>query len=114
MKPAKLYSRLSGTRAWLLTAVTIGCCLWGSSAHAQDTEAFIDLRPSQCTFERLAPDVLSAAVEFTVDEADTIFFEIIATVGDLATSIEAPGGEILDENIWIPLAARLASFTTMK
>lgn len=98
MKPATLYSRLSSARAWLLPAVSISCCLWVSSAHAQDTEAFIHLRPSQCSFERLAPGALSAAVEFAVDEADTIFVEITATVGDLTTSIEAPGGEILDEN----------------
>jgi hypothetical protein len=63
---------------------------------AQSPESQITLHSGQSRLSRLAPGITSGSRAFAVDECVGITVNIIATRPDLATSILAPGGEILD------------------
>ena len=75
--------------------------LWaaGHRAVAQSPVAYVDLMSAQQDVARLAPPPrpLSAEVAFQVDDGLSVSIQIVATVGDLATSITAPQGQVLDE-----------------
>ncbi|MCK4342098.1 MAG: hypothetical protein KAY37_10295 [Phycisphaerae bacterium] len=75
----------------------MSCCAVLPPSAAQDGGALIPLRATQRDVDRLAPGVLAETAEFFVDEAGLVMVGIRSTADGLTTSIEGPGGEILNE-----------------
>src|SRR5215510_12083916 len=65
--------------------------------EAQGTSTSIALLATQFKLNRLAPGVTTGQATVIIDNANIITVEIIATVAGLITSIEGPGGQVINE-----------------
>ncbi len=66
---------------------------------------------AQVEVDRLAPDVSAGEADFVVDDCNQITVEIVATKA-VATSVEAPSGQILTEDNIEALGGQFVSFET--
>lgn len=79
---------LSLLPALLLTAFT--------QARGQQADATFDLQAVQYRLSRLSATAASDEAIFAVDQCGVVNIEIIATVGDIGTSVETPSGQVID------------------
>jgi hypothetical protein len=93
-----------------LTIATLVTASTPCSLGAQQREATVSLLAVQFGLDRLAPGKTVGQAVFSIDEADSITVEIIATIRGLITSIEGPNGDVLDENTIGNFGGEFSSF----
>src|SRR5205085_5485818 len=66
-----------------------------NAAHAQQTEAALQMSASQYQLSRLAAGATVDQATFSIDRSNLVNVEIIAAVGGITTSVIGPTGQVI-------------------